>query len=130
MCPHYAAWQNATHCSFAAWQKLLGICRQCDRVRMKKEFFADLLQVTKTVERDLRTWSDFFLKLADTHFETPYSSYTALLLVMRPTICRSNFYAAQHRTACLSQANATSTCTCGMAQLLPHFATRHSVDVP
>ncbi len=66
VCPHYAAWQNATHFSFAAWQKLLGICRQCDRAHMKKEFFADLLQVTKTVEQDRRTWSDFFLKLADT----------------------------------------------------------------
>ncbi len=64
--PHYAAWQNATHCSFAVRQKLLDICRQCDRVHMKKEFFSDLLQVTKTVERDQRTWSDFFLKLADT----------------------------------------------------------------
>ncbi len=63
---HYAARQNATHCSFAARQKLLGICRQCDRVHIKKEFFADLLQVTKTVERDRQTWSDFFLKLADT----------------------------------------------------------------
>ncbi len=63
--PHYAARQNATHCSFAARQKLLGICRQCDPVLMKKEFFADF-QVTKTVDRDRRTWSDFFLKLADT----------------------------------------------------------------
>ncbi len=63
--PHYAARQNATHCSFAAQQKLLGICRQCDLVHMKKKFFADL-QVIKTVERDQRTWSDFFLKLADT----------------------------------------------------------------
>ncbi len=25
--PHYAARQNATHCSFATRQKLLGICR-------------------------------------------------------------------------------------------------------
>ncbi len=33
---------------------------------MKKEFFADLLQVTKTVVRDRLTWSDFSLKLADT----------------------------------------------------------------
>ncbi len=63
--PHYAVRQNATHCSFATRQKLLGICHQYDRVYMKKEFFADL-QVTKTVERDRRTWSDFFLKLADT----------------------------------------------------------------
>ncbi len=47
--PRYAAWQNATHCSFAT---LLGICRQCDRVHLKKEFFADLLQVTKPVEQD------------------------------------------------------------------------------
>ncbi len=46
--------------------KLLGICHQCDRVRMKKKFIADLFQVTKTVERDRRTWCDFFLKLADT----------------------------------------------------------------
>ncbi len=60
--PHYAAQQNATHCSFAMRQKLLGICQQCDRVHMKKEFFANLLQVTKTVERDRRTCSDFFLK--------------------------------------------------------------------
>ncbi len=64
--PHYAAWQNAPHCSFATQQKLLGICRQCDCIHMKKEFFADLLQVTKTVEQDWRTSSDFFLKLADT----------------------------------------------------------------
>ncbi len=60
MRPHYAARQNATHCSSATRQKLLGICHQCDRVHMKKEFFADLLQITKTVERDRRTWSDFF----------------------------------------------------------------------
>ncbi len=32
----------------------------------RKKIFAGLLQVTKTVERDRRTWSDFFLKLADT----------------------------------------------------------------
>ncbi len=64
--PHYAARQNATHCKFAVWQKLLGICRQCDPVHMKKKFFADLFQVTKTVEQDRRTWSDFFLQLADT----------------------------------------------------------------
>ncbi len=43
-----------------------GKSRQYDRTHMKKEFFADLLQVAKTVERDRRTWSDFFLKLADT----------------------------------------------------------------
>ncbi len=34
--PHYAAWQNATHCSFATRQKLLGICRQFDSVHIKK----------------------------------------------------------------------------------------------
>ncbi len=51
VCSHYAARHNATHCSFATWQKLLGICRQCNHIHMKKEFFADL-QVTKTVERD------------------------------------------------------------------------------
>ncbi len=51
MRPHCAARQHATHCSFAALQKLLGICRQCNLVHMKKEFFANLLQVTKTVER-------------------------------------------------------------------------------
>ncbi len=45
--PHYAARQNAIHSSFAARQKLFGICRQCNRVHMKKKFFADLLQVTK-----------------------------------------------------------------------------------
>ncbi len=50
--PHYAAQPNATHCNFAAWKKLLSICHQCDRVHMEKNFFADLLQVTKTVERD------------------------------------------------------------------------------
>ncbi len=72
--PHYATWQNATHCSFAAWQKLLGICRQCDRVHMKKKFFADL-QIIKTVERDQRTWSNFFLKLADTTHHMPHSFF-------------------------------------------------------
>ncbi len=85
--PHYAAWQNATICSFAAWQKLLGICRQCNCVHMKKKFFADLLQVTKTVERDRWTLSDFSLKLADTILK-PYATWLPL---MGPTICRSNF---------------------------------------
>ncbi len=51
---------------FCCAQKLLGICRQCNRVHMKKEFFADLFQVTKTVERDRQPWCDFFLKPADT----------------------------------------------------------------
>ncbi len=66
MRPHYATRQNATPCSFATRQMLLGICRQCDRIHMKKEFFADVLQVTKTVKRDRWTLSDFFLKLVDT----------------------------------------------------------------
>ncbi len=51
----------------------------------------DLFQVTKTVEQDRRTWFDFFLKLADTILRSPYSSYAARLLLMGPTICRSNF---------------------------------------
>ncbi len=34
--PHYAVRQSATHCSFATRQNLLGICRQCNRVHMKK----------------------------------------------------------------------------------------------
>ncbi len=38
------------------------VARQFVRVHMKKEFFA---KVTKTVERDQWTPSDFFLKLAD-----------------------------------------------------------------
>ncbi len=33
---------------------------------MASTFFADLFQVTKTVDRDRRTWYDFFFKLADT----------------------------------------------------------------
>ncbi len=33
-------------------KSLLGICRQCDRVHVKKELFAHLLQVTKPVEQD------------------------------------------------------------------------------
>ncbi len=61
--PHYAARQNAAHCSFSARPKL---GQSCSAYAAYKEFFADLLQVTKTVERDRRTWSDFFLKLADT----------------------------------------------------------------
>ncbi len=64
--PHYAVRQNATHCNFAERQKLLSICRQCNRIHMKREFFADPLQVTKNVERDWWTLSDFFLKLANT----------------------------------------------------------------
>ncbi len=39
--PHYTAQQNATDCSLATQQKLLGIWRQFDRVRIKKYFFAD-----------------------------------------------------------------------------------------
>ncbi len=39
--PHYAVRQNVTHCCFATRQKLLDICRQFDRVHIKKEFFAD-----------------------------------------------------------------------------------------
>ncbi len=65
MDPHYTAQQKATHCSFAVWQKLLGMCRQFDSVYIKKEFFADytsgILQDTKTVERDQWISSDFFL---------------------------------------------------------------------
>ncbi len=85
----------------------------------EKEFFADLFHVTKTVERD-RELGVIFSQTSWYHFETPYSSYAARLLLMEPTICRSNFQAAQHQTACCSQADATSTYTCGMAQLLPH----------
>ncbi len=79
MRPHYAMWQNVTHCSFAARQKLLGICRQCDdSVHMKKEFFA-YLQVTKTVEWHWQSLSDFFLKLADTILK-PLTYYKLYLL--------------------------------------------------
>ncbi len=45
--PHYATRQNATHCSFAARQKLLGICRQCDRVHMKKNFLQTFFRLPK-----------------------------------------------------------------------------------
>ncbi len=62
----------------------------------------------------------FFSQTGWYHFENPYSSYVTRLLLIWPTICRSNFWAAQHQTACRSLADATSTYTCGMAQLMPH----------
>ncbi len=42
----------------------------------KKEFFANLLQVTKTVERHRWTLSDFFLKPADTILKSLRASFT------------------------------------------------------
>ncbi len=45
--PHYATRQNATHCSFAMWQKSLGICRQFDLVHIKRNFFADYFRLQK-----------------------------------------------------------------------------------
>ncbi len=56
--PHYATRQNATHCSFAAQQKLLGICCQFNRIHIKKEIFA---KVAETVEWDQWTPSNLFL---------------------------------------------------------------------
>ncbi len=96
--PHYATWQNATICSFAAQQKLLDIYRQFDRVHIKKEFLAN---ITKTVERDQRSPSDFFLQLADVilkplNYHMPCSKH-----LMRPTFCRSNFHVAWHVAAYL-----------------------------
>ncbi len=46
--------------NFAVWQKLLGICRQFDRIHIKKEFFADYTSGYKNCETDHWT-SDFFL---------------------------------------------------------------------
>ncbi len=50
----------STLCRAAECNTLLlcGICREFDRVHIKKEYFA---KVTKTVERDQRTPSDSFL---------------------------------------------------------------------
>ncbi len=42
------------------------ICSAYAANAIASTFFADLFQVTKTVERDRRTWCDFFFKLADT----------------------------------------------------------------
>ncbi len=33
---HDAAWQNATQRGFAMWQKLVGICRKTQHIRIKK----------------------------------------------------------------------------------------------
>ncbi len=57
MHPHYAARQNATHCSFATRQKSLGICRQFDRVHIKIEFFARLQKLWNETSE---LTSDFF----------------------------------------------------------------------
>ncbi len=77
-------------------------------------FFADLFQVIKTVERDRRTWCDFFFKLADT--------------ILKPLIHqmpRSFFWWDRQfadrifRPRSIEQhADATYKYTCGMAQLL------------
>ncbi len=97
--PHYAAQQNATHYSFAAWQKLLGICRQFDRAHIKKEFFADYIsQVIKTEEQDQWTLSDFFLYLIDAILKPLTHHMPRNKPLMRPTFCRLNFDAAWHAT--------------------------------
>ncbi len=44
---HYAAWQNATQCGFATWQKLAGTCCKIDHIRIKKEFLANYVSVYK-----------------------------------------------------------------------------------
>ncbi len=89
--PYYAVRQNATRCSFAVWQKLLSICRQFDRVHIKKEFFAN---VAKIVEHDGSTPSDFFLKLADVILKPLIHHAPHSKPLMRPTFCRSNSHAA------------------------------------
>ncbi len=81
----------------------------------KNNFFADFLQVTKTVERDWWTLSDFFFLNWLIPFWNPYA---VRLPLMGLTICWSNFYAAQHWTACCSWADATLTYTCSLAQRL------------
>ncbi len=78
-------------------------------------FFADLFQVTKTVERDRRTWCDFLFKLADT--------------ILKPLIHQMphgffwwdrQFADRIFRPRSIERhADATFTYTCGMAQLLP-----------
>ncbi len=73
--PHYAARQNATIRSFAAWQKLLGICRQCDCIHMKKIFCRPSSGYKNCRTRPVNL--DFFLKLADT--------------ILRPLRCTASF---------------------------------------
>ncbi len=134
MRPHYAAWQNAAHCSFFALQKLLGICRLFDRVHIKKEFSADSLQFTKTVKQDQWTSSVFFCNWL--------MSFRNPLLV----ICRmANRWWDRHFAdrifmphgmpkPCLSHSALTSTLFSPFAtrqgHILLHSAMRHSVNEP
>ncbi len=71
--PHYATWQNTTHCNFTAQQKLHGICRQSDRVHIKRIFCEGYKNCgTRPVNF---VW--FFSLTSWCNFETPYSSYAA-----------------------------------------------------
>ncbi len=104
VCPHYAAQQNATHCSFVMRQKLFGIYRQFDRIHILLAIF----QVTKTVGWETRVFSVFSLYLCTkilkplTHhmphqksrLQYSCSKYRHGKPLMRPILCRSNFHAS------------------------------------
>ncbi len=130
--PHYAARQNATHCSFTTRLKLLGICRQCDRVR--KRIFCRPSSGYQTVERDRRTWSDFFLKLADTvlkplthHMPHGFFWWDRQFAdwIFRPRSIE------RHAAAKPTQRPHILVAWCNFCHAaLPLCATRNSVDVP
>ncbi len=71
---------------------------------LKKNFLQMILQVTKTVERDQWTSSDFFLYLADAILKPLIHHMPHSKPLMKLTFCRSNFSAAWHAAACRSPA--------------------------
>ncbi len=105
--PHYAVWQNATHCTFAVWQKLLGICRQCDRVRRKKNFLQTFFRLQKL-------WNEIgeLCLIFSSNWLIPF--WNPLLIV-----CRTASIDGTDNLP-IKFADATSTYTCGLVQLLPH----------
>ncbi len=136
---HYAARQNATHCSFATRQKLLGICRQFDRVHMKKEFFADNTSGYKNCGTRPVNVVWFFSLSSWCHFKTPYSSYAARQTFdetagILPIEFSCHMACCGMQKPCLSRAALTSTLFSPFAawqgRILLHSAAQHSVDAP
>ncbi len=132
--PHYAAWQNATQYSVTTRQKLFGICRQFDRVHIKREFFVDNISGYKNCGMRLVNFVWFFSLIGWCHFETLYLSYAARQTLDETGILPIKFSCCGMQKPCLSCATLTSTLFPPFAAqqgcILLHSVARHSVDAP
>ncbi len=104
--PYYTTRQNATHCSFTARQKLLGICHQFGCVHIKKEFFADYTLGYKNCGTRPVNSIWFFPLTGWCNFETPNSAYASWQTFDEIDILPIEFSC---RMACGSHATLTST---------------------